>query len=274
MKGNRTALLVALLCLLPLLSIDAAPEVHQFFPSKTLLLGQPLFWSVKLRHPLSESYDLHLPQISGLRMEIAGRRIFEEGGEISTIYTIRVSPEELRVSTVPYITITDQKGQSTVITGKPLNIMSISGSSLEIKPPGTPLFASGRSTKARPLWIIAVLAFLVALFFYFRARWQSPRARLLRDFQKAQREIRRGRLPFSLWSTLRSPLLWGFSAECRTGIELEQAAGSNSRLVAVAELIQSMERARYAGKTVFPETYSERSILAAMELLNLRRSKE
>lgn len=271
MKNNHIPLLLALLASLFLTvpALEAAAKVHQFFPNQPVLIGQSLFWSIKLHYPLSESYSVQLHPPAGTRMEVANRNVYEERSEISAMYSIRIVAQDLHISDVPAITIVDQKGQSIVLTGKPITVATISGSSVDIRDPGRPVFESAVLPKSQR-WSIVPFGLLVLLLIFFHYRSRTPRARLLQDLQKSLKEIRRGRLPFSLWSVLRSELLWGFSAESRTGTELKQAAGNNHRLVAVAEMLELMERARYSGKTVQVEPESERSLIAAIEWLKNR----
>jgi hypothetical protein len=262
---------VFLVVTLPQKTLHAAVEIRQFFPQQPVLLGQSVFWSVKLHYPMNESYSLQLQAPVGIQMETAMRNVYEESGGMSVLYFIRLVPLELHVAEAPSVVVVDQKGQSAVLTGKPLHIASISGSSLEIREPGKPVFHSVTSTRTQS-WTLILSLLLLVLLIVMQYRARTPRAKLMRSLQKSLKEIRRGRLPFSLWSMLRSPLLWGFPAESRTGLELKEAAGANARLASVAELLASMERARYAGRTVQPEKGSEQCVLAAIEWLKIRRS--
>ena len=264
-------LVVVFVVTLPLKTLHAAVEVRQFFPQQPVLIGQPVFWSIKLHYPLNESYSLQLQAPAGIQMETASRNVYEESGGISVLYFIRMIPVDLHVAEAPSVIVVDQKGQSAVLTGKPLHIATISGSSLVIKEPGKPVFLSVISTRTQR-WTLIFCLLLVVVLIVLQYRARTPRAKLMRTLQKSVKEIRRGRLPFSLWSMLRSPLLWGFPAESRTGLELKEAAAGNSRLVAVAELLSSMERARYSGKVVQPEKGSEQCVLAAIEWLKIPRS--
>ncbi len=251
----------------------AEPQIRQFFPDHPALLGQPLFWIIKLQYPLWESYSLQVQPCSGARIEIADQRIEEEEGGIASTYKLKIVPENLNVSGTPSVLITDRKGQTIVLNGKPIPVGNISGASLEIRKASTPRFEQTKVEQTRTVMYLSgvlVLSGFIAIF-WFRYRARSPRQILVRELRKCLSEMQKKHLPFSLWRQLRSELLWGFSAEAFTAQQLGEAAGSNGCLLQVAEALQIMERMRYAGEKAFrPEPAISNAVTAALDLVQKR----
>ena len=275
MRIAKTTFLVLSLIALQSL-VFAEPQIRQFFPDHPVLLGQPLFWTIKIQYPLWESYSLQVPACSGAHIEIADQSIAEEDGGIAATYRLKIVPENLNVSGTPSVLITDRKGQSTVLNGKPIVVRNISGASLEIQNASTPRFAQmtmGRSKTVLYLAGTLVISGCIALF-WIRYRARSPRQVLLRELRKSLNEMQKKHLPFSLWRQLRSELIWGFSAEAFTAQQLSEAARSNRLLIHVAEALRIMERMRYAGEKAFrPEPAISEAVTAALELVQKREKR-
>ena len=247
----------------------AEPQIRQFFPARTVLLGQPFFWTIKIHYPLWESYTLQVQPCGGARIEIADQRIAEEEGEIASTYRLKIVPEDLKVTGTPSVLITGRNGQSIVLNGKPIVVGNISGSSLEIRNASAPHFKQIRITGNSATFYLTIFlgAAGLTMLFWLRRRARTPRQVLLREFGRSQLEIQKEHLPFALWRHLRSELLWGFSAEACTAHQLKEAAGSNARLVLVAEALQIMEQMRYSGEKSFrPDPVIWKAVTAAVEL--------
>ncbi len=269
------ATLLCFLSYIVLRSISfAEPQVRQFFPDHPVLLGQPLFWIIKIQYPLWESYSLQIQPCNGARIEIEDRKIAQEEGGIASTYKLKIIPENLNVGGTPSVLILDRKGQSIVLNGKPILVENISGASLEIRDATAPSFIRLKDRHKTALYLasIAVFTGLIALL-WLRYRARSPRQVLLRELRKSLNEMQKKHLPFSLWRQLRSELLWGFSAEAFTAQQLGEAAGSDGRLIRVAEALRIMEKMRYDGEKAFrPEPAISTAVSAALELVE-RRSK-
>ena len=238
-----------------------------------MLLGQPLFWTIKIQYPLWESYSLQVQPCPGARIEIADQMLAEDEGGMASTYRLKIVPQNLMVNGTPSVLITDRKGQSTVLNGKAILVGNISGASLEIRNASTPRFGqAGTSRNRTVLYFAGILLWsglIVLVWLHYRAR--SSRQVLLRDLRKSLGELQKNHLPFSLWRLLRSELLWGFTAEAFTAQQLGEAAGSNGRLIQVSEALKLMERMRYAEEKSFrPEPAILKAITAALELVQKR----
>jgi hypothetical protein len=239
--------LLLLFLLIPC-SLFSEPQIKQFFPSRSVLLGQPLFWMIELRHPMWESYQLKLSACPSLTMAIADRTVAEVAGEIKTVYKISVIPTVLKQSCTPSVTISDEKGQTTVLSGKLLQVLKISGNSLVIKNPVLPPPRKESSLYSFFLYSLLVLLGLVCALFAAKRFYNNlPAQRFLREVRKAVSEVSKGRLPIQVWRLLRSKMIWGFEAEAFTPAQLQQKATSNSRLARIAVTLQSLESWRYSG---------------------------
>jgi hypothetical protein len=238
-------LLLLLLC--PLL-VSAEAQIKHFFPAQSVLLGQPQFWIVEVRHPMWESYELKFSSCPDLKMSVANRAISDVAGEIRTIYKIAVTPVVLKQSCTPAITISDEKGQTTVVNGEPLRVRKISGDSLLIKTPALPMVHQKSSLYYFFLFaLLGGLIVLCAILAVKRFYSNLPSQRFLRAVRKAGSEVTKGRLPIQVWRLLRSEMIWGFEAEAFTPAQLQQKATSNESLLRIALTLQSLESWRYAG---------------------------
>ena len=229
-------------------AVSSETQIKQFFPSRSVLLGQPLVWMVEIRHAMWESYELKLGSCADLKMSVANRTMTDVAGEIRMVYQVAVIPVVLKPSCTPSMTISDERGQTTVLNGKPLQVRKISGDSLQIKNPVLPTIESESSFYRLFLFILlAVLVILCGVLAAKRFYNNLPSQRLLRDLQKAGLEVRKGRLPIQVWRLLRSEMIWGFQAEACTPAQLQQRASGNSSLVRIAVTLQSLESWRYSG---------------------------
>jgi hypothetical protein len=226
---------------------QAEPVIRSFFPRQGLLLGQPLIWIVELRYPIWESYELKFGSCPDLQLKIADQKLTEVAGELRAVYRIAVAPTALKVSCAPALIISDEKGQTTVLNGKPVTVHNISGESEEIKMPALPSVSPVPA--ARPVLLYLALAGLVALCGVFTGKRiynNTPRQRFLRDIRKAIVEVQNKRLPIQVWRLLRSEMVWGFPAEAFTPSQLSQKGNQNIRLLTIASALQSLEKWRYS----------------------------
>ena len=246
--GRFLLIRVSLLCFLmitPLL--EAAPKIKQFFPDRAVLLGEPLIWSVRLQYPVFETYRLSVPPCAGLELKIQDPSVSEMNGEITSFYKIRITAVSLTVPNVPSILITDQRGQGTVISGKPVTVESISGDSTQIR---TARFSPRLPPQPKRTWLLYSLLLLLPLLAWAtarRIREKSPKRVLLRNLQRARSDIQKGKLPSPVWRLLRSELLWGFPAETCTPSQLKTLAGDHPQFSVIAESLVLLEAWRYSG---------------------------
>jgi hypothetical protein len=239
---------LALLFLLFPIFAFAEPQIEQFFPEQPVLLGQPLFWIIKIRYPLWESYELKFSPCQDLKIRIDRSEFTEVAGEMRALHRISVAPTSLKVSCTPSIFITDVQGQTTVLNGKRLSVRTISGSSKQIRNPAMPDL-SRKNSKHFSLLYVALALFAAAGLFLIGKRVHSntPKQKLLRDIRKASAEVQKNRLPIQVWRLLRSEMIWGFSADPFTPSQLLQKAGSHQPLQEIAQTLQSLETWRYSG---------------------------
>jgi hypothetical protein len=239
------SLLLLLLCAGP---VSSEAQIKQFFPTQSVLLGQPQFWIVEVRHPMWESYELKFGACPDLKMSVADRAMSDVAGEIRTVYKIAVTPLVLKQSCTPAVTLSDEKGQTTVLNGKPLRVRRISGDSLVIKNPALPLLRTKSALYYFFLFsLLGILVVLCAIFGAKRFYGNLPSQRFLRAVRKAGFEVGKGRLPIQVWRLLRSEMIWGFEAEAYTPAQLQQRATNNQHLQRIAVTLQSLESWRYSG---------------------------
>lgn len=274
--ASRSILILALL-LLPSIAISA-PQVKQFFPSRSVLLGQPLFWTIELRYPLWEFYRLQIQPCKGADITIAEDKVEEINGHIRAVYRLRVVPENLSITETPSVIITDPKGQSTVVSGKAIEVQSLTGKSLEIKDPTAvnllPLKKPGVIRDLLLFLAVSVLTILLLWKFYYV---ETPRQVFLRRFKMIQDQFQTEHqvdVPL-LRAMLRSDLLWGRSVQAMSGIELKQSAKENADLSQIAQTIESLEYSRYSNESVRWDWRSiKKSIEIAMTLVRSGRKKK
>ncbi|MGH9857845.1 MAG: hypothetical protein ACRD4B_08380 [Acidobacteriota bacterium] len=247
MRKNIVLTWLLLLFLFPS-SVLSEAQIKQFFPARSVLLGQPQFWIVEIRHPMWESYELKFGSCPDLKMSIANRAMSDVAGEIRTVYKIAVTPLVFKQSCTPTMTISDEKGQTTVLNGKPLRVRKISGDSLLIKNPALPVLRQRSSLYYFFLFsLLGILVVLCAIFAAKRFYNNLPSQRFLRDVRRAGFEVRKGRLPIQVWRLLRSEMIWEFDAEAYTPAQLHQRATNNQHLLRIAVTLQSLESWRYSG---------------------------
>ena len=229
-------------------AVSSEPQIKQFFPTRSVLLGQPLFWMVEIRHPMWESYDLKLGSCADLKMSVANRTMTDVAGEIRIVYQIAVIPVVLKPSCTPSMTISDEKAQTSVLSGKPLQVRNISGDSLQLKTPLLPaLHPKSFLYRFFLFTLLAIFVILCGVLAAKRFYNNLPSRRFLRAVQKAVFEVRKGRLPIQVWRLLRSEMIWGFEAEAYTPAQLQQKAVNNTRLARIALTLQSLQAWRYSG---------------------------
>ncbi len=213
-----------------------------------MLLGQPLFWIVEIRYPLWESYELKSASCSDLKISVAGRKLHEVAGEIRAVYRLAVIPTALKTSCAPSVMVSDEKGQTTVLNGKPLIVGTISGASASIKMPRMPAPVTQPKNYNVLLYAaLILLGMLCAVLIAKRVYNNSPTQKFLRDLQKASLELQKDRLPIQVWRLLRSEMVWGFSAESYTPAQLQERGARDRRLLSIAVALRSLEAWRYSG---------------------------
>jgi hypothetical protein len=224
------------------------PLIRSFFPRQGLLLGQPLLWIVDIRYPMWESYEIHFGDCPDLELKIADQNLTEVAGELRAVYRISVIPTSLKVRCTPTLLISDEKGQTTVLNGKPVTVHNISGDSEEIKAPTPPVVTKASPSSHVFLYLsLIALVILAGILTGRRIYAKTPRQKFLRDVRKATLEARSKRLPIQVWRLLRSEMVWGFSAEALTPSQLSEKAIQNRKLLTIASALQSLERWRYSG---------------------------
>ena len=195
-----------------------------------------------------ESYEIHFGPCSDLELKITNQNLTEVAGELRAVYRIAVIPTALKVRCTPTILISDEKGQTTVLNGKPVTVHEISGDSEEIKEPPLPGLPNISHSSHVLLYLsLIVLLVLSGILTARRLYSKTPRQRFLRDLRKASLEAKSKRLPIQVWRLLRSEMVWGFSAEALTPSQLSEKAIQNRKLLTIASALQSLERWRYSG---------------------------
>ena len=240
---------LAIILLTPVFAY-AEPQIKHFFPDHPVLLGQPLFWIVEIRYPLWESYELKSASCSDLKISVASRKLQEVAGEIRAVYRIAVIPTALKISCVPSVMVSDEKGQTTVLNGKPVIVGTISGDAANIKMPRlpAPVIQPGNYNALLYAMLIIVGALGAALLAK-RIYNNSPTQKFLRDLRKAALEVQKDRLPIQVWRLLRSEMIWGFPAEAYTPAQLQERGAQDRRLLGIAVALRSLEAWRYSGST-------------------------
>jgi hypothetical protein len=257
---------------LPLFA-SAEPLIRSFFPRQDLLLGQPLLWIVDIRYPMYESYEIHFGPCPDLELKIADQNLTEVAGELRAVYRIAVTPTALKVRCTPTILISDEKGQTTVLNGKPVTVHEISGDSEEIKAPPLPLIPKTSHSNHVLLYLsLIALLFLSGIITARRIYSKTPRQKFLRDLRKASFEARSKRLPIQVWRLLRSEMVWGFSAEALTPSQLSEKAIQDHKLLTIASALQSLERWRYSGsQSAWDDQLVVQALGYAADLTNQKR---
>ena len=229
-------------------TLQAEPVIQHFYPDQPVLLGQPFFWNVQIRHAMWESYDLKFGPCPDLNVSISDKILSEVAGEIRILYRISIVPTALKPSCAPTLTLSDQKGQTIVLNGKPLIVRTISGVSEELKEPKLPTIKSESSVRHVLLYGLLVVTVVLSLLTVAKRIYNNrPAQRFLRDLRKASTEVGKDRLPIQIWRLLRSPMLWGFQAEAYTPAQLSERASSDRRLELIAGTLQTLEAWRYSG---------------------------
>lgn len=242
--------------------VSSEPQIKHFFPARPVLLGQPLFWTVEIRHPLWESYQLKLGTCPDLKMAIADEKMTDVAGEIRTVYRVAVTPVVLKSSCTPSLTISDEKGQTTVLNGKGLRVQTISGESLAIKNPVLPpVRQKSRGYYVFLFTLLSILGLFCAVLAAKRAYNNLPSRKFLRDVRKASAEVKKNRLPIQVWRLLRSEMVWGFQAEVYTPAQLQQRGSHDSRLTEIASTLQSLEGWRYSAS---PDPWDRNQVQRAL----------
>lgn len=238
-----------LLFLIPVFA-SSEPQIKHFFPDHPVLLGQPLFWIVEIRYPVWESYNLKPASCADLKISVDGRKLQEVAGEIRAVYRLAVIPTVLKTSCAPSVTVSDEKGQTTVLNGKPVTVVTISGKSANIKMPRMPIPAVQPKNYTPLLYsALMLLGALCTVLIAKRVYSNSPGQKFLRDLRKASLEVQKDRLPIQVWRLLRSEMVWGFPAEAYTPAQLQERAAQDRRLAVIAVALRSLEAWRYSGST-------------------------
>ncbi len=251
-----------LLSLIPAYA-SADPQIKHFFPDHPVLLGQPLFWIVEIRYPLWESYELKSASCRDLKISVASRKLHEVAGEIRAVYRIAVIPTVLKISCSPSVTVSDAKGQTTVLNGKPVIVKTISGPAADIKMPLIPAPSTQPKNYNILLYFaLIILGVLSGLLLARRMYYNTPSQKFLRDLRKAAVEVQKNRLPIQVWRLLRSEMVWGFPAEAYTPAQLEKRGVQDRRLLVIATALRSLETWRYSGST---ESWDKELVKKALE---------
>lgn len=240
---------LAVIFLIPVVAFSE-PQIKHFFPDHSVLLGQPLFWIVEIRYPVWESYELKPASCADLKISVAGRKLQEVAGEIRAVYRLAVTPTVLKASCAPSVTVSDEKGQTTVLNGKPVIVGTISGQSSVIKMPRMPApVMRAKSYNALLYSTLILLGALCVILTTKRIYNNSPTQKFLRDLRKAAAEVQKDRLPIQVWRLLRSEMVWGFAAEAYTPAQLQERAVQDRRLSVIAVALRSLEAWRYSGSS-------------------------
>lgn len=249
-----------------------APKIKQFYPNKDLLIGEPSYWMVEVRHPLWESYRAATVPLAGATTEIEAAIDRQEKDEMVTLYRIRIVPESLAIGGAPSITLTDAHGGVTVIPGRALSVHFISGSSLDIRDPQLPVF---RTTTQQNGWLWGsvagiLLALCVFLVWRRRRRAADPKYLYFQSLQESLTEVKSMKMqdPVPLCGLLRSRFLWGNEVGAFTSAELREKENRDGRFLLISEALDILESWRYSGVPARGKTaLLVKSVSAALQIV-------
>lgn len=211
------------------------------------MLGQPLIWTIEIRYPMWESYEVKFGNCPDVEMRIVNQTLTDVAGELKAVYRIAVAPTSLHMSCAPTLMISDEKGQTTILKGKSFNVHTISGDSEDIKAPALP--RSSIAPTSRPVFLYATLFGLLLICGVLIAKRiynNTPKQKFIRDVRRAIQEVEKKRVPIQVWRLLRSEMVWGFPADAFTPSQLSQKALQSPKLLTVASALQSLEKWRYS----------------------------
>jgi len=251
-------------------NIGSEPVIRQAFPTKHALLGEPLTWTIEVHHPLWEQYNVQTNPCRGLEIRLKSSKTTGEKDQARTIFRFKIIPTQIGVSEAPSLLISNQRGQNTVLSGKVINVGSISGNSLEIKQPMVPQFPQPLINRKYLAWVLVTFAFLLTgTLIWFGRYWKQPRQMTLRQLRKAIVDIRSQSFdPIEINQLLRSPILWGNGADTKTAAELKESAGGDASLNMICDTLLALDQWRYSGGEMALETRTiHQSVVAAMNFL-------
>lgn len=267
---SRLWILLCALWLIPGGALSADPQVRQFDPPRSVLLGQPVYWILEVRHPIWESYDLQLHAPAGAQMELESRTDRRQQDDVVTLYRVLFVAQNLSIPEPPAAALIGA-GRVIPVRSRAVQVTAISGASMEVRDPELPRFQAPPSrgkTTAGVLAIIALLAVLVQRW-WMRKRAASDRQILIRNLKEAEMHARSSKPPDPAWlcMLLRSELLWGEPVDAATVAEIYERGKQTAQHSILSEALETLEQARYSGGVVRDAAMIEKTVNAAMEIL-------
>jgi hypothetical protein len=255
--------------------VFGSPQISQILSPRHVHLGQPVFWSIQVRHPYWERYKIEIQPCKGTEISVVEENTYEEGQTLRTDFTLQIIPVALVTPDTPSVLIVDAKGQSTALSGSPLQVISISGNSMALKDPQVPSFEAVLSNR-RWILICVVLAGLLLLWLLVRQILHpgSGSAAIAQELRAALRSLRKTgeAAPGSWMAALRSPPIWGFDAAALSITELSEKAGSIPDLMRLATALNQIENSRYSGAKRIEPSAAKEALESALARLKRKAS--
>lgn len=270
----RVFILAAAIAFMTCGALIAEPQVRQFESPQHVLLGQPVYWIIEVRHPIFESYDLQLQSPAGAQMEVESRTDRRQQDVMITVYRVRLTAQNLSMGGPPAAVLTGAAGLLIPVRAKSVQVTSISGDSMDVRDPELPRFRTPPSYQ----WTIAggvaiaVLLAVLAFRWWMKKRAGSARQTLIRNLKEASLLTHGSKPPDPAWicMLLRSELLWGEPVSAATVAELIERGKQTAQHSVLSEALESLEQARYSGNVVRDAAMIEKTVNAAMEILQKR----
>lgn len=204
-------------------------------------------------------------------MELESTSYRRSKDDLISLYRVRFTPQNLKIGGPPAAILTDLKGESVAIRGKPVEVSAISGSSLDVRDPVLPRFPAPRSstTLVAAVALIGILLATLLIFVWRRRLSLNPRNVLIRQLSQVRERIGTPRPPDPAWVCilLRSDLLWGERVNAATVTELADRAKQTKQHEVLSIALQTLEEARYSGTVVSDVALLEQSVQAALQIL-------
>jgi hypothetical protein len=270
----RTLILPCAIAALLCSGLQADPQIRHFDAPPRVLLGQPVYWILEVRHPLWESYELTLQPPAGAQMQVEGSTHRRVQDVMITMYRVRFIAQSLSLNDPLAAVFTDTSGRQFPVQGRPVRVTPISGDSLDVRDPEPPRFrkaVSARSNTAA-VTVIAVLFCFLMVRWWMRRNAASPQQTLLRNLKEALSLAGGSKPPDPAWlcMLLRSELLWGEPVGAVTVAELSERGRQTMQHAILSEALATLEEARYSGGVVRDAAMLEKTVNAAMEILEKR----
>ncbi|HET6267155.1 MAG TPA: hypothetical protein VFG11_05500 [Acidobacteriota bacterium] len=267
---KRTICFAILTITLSAYLLSGSQQISQIVSPQHVHLGQPVFWSIQIRHPYWERYKIQIQPCKGTEISVIEETTLEEGQNLRTDFRLQIIPVALSTPDTPSVLIVDAKGQSTALSGSPLQVVSISGNSMTLKEPQMPFFEAVVSNR-RWILICVALAGMLLLWLIIR-KILSPgtgASAIAQELRAALKSLSKTgeAAPGSWLAALRSTPVWGFDAAALSINELSEKAASIPDLTRLATAMNQIENSRYSGAKRIEPAAAKEAIESALARL-------